>query len=276
MAASFLTGYFVELATLFVIVLVHELGHVITARGFGWQVREVKLLPFGGVAEVENQGGIPAGEDALVAIAGPLQNLWMGVAAWLLGRLGWWDADWANYVMHANVLIGLFNLLPVYPLDGGKLLQAGLGRFINYYTTMVWTARISLAASALMVFYAVVPAFWLHQGIQLNLIAVGLFLWLSNWTYSRNIPYIFYRFLMHRDQIAVRRLASGKPALPIVVGGRQTLLSVAKQFWRDKYHYIYLRGQGGKVERVLQEQQIIERLLTERNPNKPVVELFLP
>ena len=77
--ASIVTGYFVELITLFAIVFVHELGHVAAARGFGWNVLEVKLLPFGGVAEVEEAGSLPSKEEAIVAIAGPLQNLWMGI-----------------------------------------------------------------------------------------------------------------------------------------------------------------------------------------------------
>lgn len=276
MGASFLTGYFIELATLFLIVLVHEIGHVVAARSFGWQLREVKLLPFGGVLEVDNHSGVSAKEDAIVAVAGPLQNAWMGLAAWGLGQLGWWESDWAGFIVKANLAIGLFNMLPIYPLDGGKLLQAGLSKLLNYYTTMVWSARISLTCSALMLLYAVVPALAGIRGIQLNLAVVGLFLWFTNWTYSRNIPFLFYRFLMHRERLAERKLAGETAALPIVAGGRQTLMQVAKQFWRDRYHYVYLKGRGGAVEKVVPEQQIIERLLTERNPNRPLLELFLP
>ncbi|QAY65167.1 M50 family metallopeptidase [Paenibacillus protaetiae] len=275
MAASFLTGYLVELATLFLLVLVHEIGHVVVARGLDWKVREVKLLPFGGVAEVEDEGSMPSSEEALVAIAGPLQNVWMGAAAWLLGRLGWWDDGWAHYVVNANLMIGCFNLLPIYPLDGGKLLRALLSKWLTYYSMMIWTSRISLALSALMLLASFAPLIWQGQGMQLNLLAIALFLWLTNWSYYRHIPFLFFRFLMHRDRVALDRLQHGTKARPIMASGRHSLLHVAKQFWRDRYHYIYLRSSTG-VEQVLPEQQIVERILSERNPHRPMMELFLP
>ena len=63
MLASVVTGRFAELITLFAIVLWHELGHLFAALRYGWTVKEVKLLPFGGVLEVEDAGSIPAGPD---------------------------------------------------------------------------------------------------------------------------------------------------------------------------------------------------------------------
>lgn len=55
---SALTGYFIELMTLFAIVLVHELGHLFMAHEVGWKVKAVRLLPFGGVVEVEEAGAL--------------------------------------------------------------------------------------------------------------------------------------------------------------------------------------------------------------------------
>ena len=88
MLASIATGRFLELATLFAIVLIHELGHIAAAHGCGWTIKEVQLLPFGGVVEVEEAGTLPAREEAWVAIAGPLQNMWLAAAGWAVGQLG--------------------------------------------------------------------------------------------------------------------------------------------------------------------------------------------
>lgn len=274
MIGSVITGYFAELLTLFVIVLVHELGHVVVMRAFNWRVREVKLLPFGGVAEVEDAGSIPAKEEALVAIAGPLQNLWMGLLAWGCGQLGLWDAEWAEYVWKANMMIGLFNLLPIYPLDGGKLLQAAFSYSFNFYAMMKWTARISLALSAMMVMYSLYGALRSDMGIQLNLLVVGLFLCITNWTYYRNIPYLFMRFLMHRDQVISRKIAKGILASPIIVGGKQPIISVVRLLWREQYHLIYLMEASGRVLMVVPEQHVVARYLAERNPYRAAIELF--
>ncbi len=269
-----MTGFFAELITLFLLVLVHELGHVIVARGFGWTVREVKLLPFGGVVEVEEAGGLPAKEEALVAIAGPLQNVWMGLAAWACGELGLWEPAWAMYVWKANVMLGLFNLLPIYPLDGGKLLQAALSYMVNYYNMLLWSARISILFSIVMVIVSLLPLLLYEDGVQLNLMIVGLFLIVSNWTYYRNVPYLFYRFLMHRGRVERVALSSGHLASPIIVNGSQSILSVARLFRRERYHLIYMAESLSKEVKVLPEQKIVEDCLSGGDPGRAVLELF--
>lgn len=272
MLASVMTGYFLELLTLFVIVLVHELGHVIVARGFGWTIREVKLLPFGGVAEVEQSGGISAKEEALVALAGPLQNVWMSLLAWCLGALGLWDSDWGAYVAQANVMIALFNLLPIHPLDGGKLLQALLSYTFSYYRMLIWTARISLIFSVLMLASAFLPLLMEGGGFQLNLFIVGLFLFLTNWTFRKNIPFLFYRFLTHRESAAIGE--HGKAITPLIVNGRQSLLSVARLFGKERYHFIYVFEPAGSGMKVLAEGLIVEGCLSGSNPHRAVRELL--
>lgn len=274
MLASAMTGYFAELLTLFIIVLVHELGHVVAARSFGWTIREVKLLPFGGVAEVEEAGGISAKEEAFVALAGPLQNVWMGLLAWGLGAWGVWDAAWSDYIAQANLMIALFNLLPIYPLDGGKLMQALLSYVLNYYKMLQLTARISLLFSALMIISAFLPLLLDGKGIQINLVIVGTFLFMSNWTYHRNIPFLFYRFLTYRERASDEELGFGKSVSPLIVNGKQSLLSVAKLFNRERYHLVYVIDSLGAGLQVIPEKRIVEGCLSGLNPNRAVRELF--
>lgn len=274
MLASIATGYFIEIITLFGIVLMHELGHLFMARTFGWRILEVKLLPFGGVVEVEDAGGVPALEEACVAIAGPLQNLWMALAAWGCGKLGLWESSWAMYVCQANIMIGLFNLLPIHPLDGGRLLQAALSRLMNYYKVLQWSTRISLLLSAAMTAASLLPWIIFGQGIQLNAGIVGVFLFMTNWMYHRHLPFIFYRFLMHRDRLMERALRAGKLASPLIVNGKQSIWSVARLFHRESYHVIYMSEPGAGTLRLLPEQKIVESVLSDSNPHRAVCELL--
>ncbi|PZD94126.1 Zn-dependent protease [Paenibacillus sambharensis] len=274
MAASLITGYFVELLVLFSIVLIHEAGHVLAAQSFGWRIREVRLLPFGGVAETEEAGTVPALEEAVVAAAGPLQNLWMGAAAWALGAWGGFDAGWSEYIWKANLMIGLFNLLPVLPLDGGKLLSALLSCTSSYYRSLYMVTRLSLAVSLIIILYACyLPAH--HGTIQLNLLAIGIFLFVSNWTYLRNIPYVFVRFLMHRELHAAQlKNDSGEHPLPIVVKARDSLGDVLRRLRRGRYHLVCLIRDKGSVQGVIPEEHIIQAYLSEGKPGRAVSELF--
>ncbi|MFC5650089.1 site-2 protease family protein [Paenibacillus solisilvae] len=276
MMASIVTGYFVELITLFAIVLVHELGHVVVARGFGWTVREVKLLPFGGVAEVEEAGSLPSREEAIVAIAGPLQNLWMGILAWSFGQMGVWNGDWSDYVWRANLMIGLFNLLPILPLDGGKLMQAALSQTLAFHQTLVWGIRVSLAFSLIMIGYSILPLFHLDSsGIQLNLLAVGLFLFFTNWMSNRHIPFLFLRFLTNRGSSSSRSITKGVWALPIIVTRRHTVSAALRLFKRDSYHLVIVMEEQGRILAVLPEQKLVNGFLADGKSDRAVLDLFM-
>jgi stage IV sporulation protein FB len=257
--ASIATGRFTDIVMLFGIVLWHELGHLFAAIRFGWTVREVKLLPFGGVMEVEEAGTLPAKEEAWVAAAGPAQNALLAGIAWGLSRAGGIDAGWADDFVVANALIGLFNLLPMLPLDGGRILQAWISCRVPYHSTLLWCARVSLVFSALLTFAAFVPM--LNGGLlQLNLLAVGMFLFASNWYGLRHVPFVFLRFLVHRSESSERRVKLGVLSRPIVISENLALFSILRLFMKEQYHLVYVMNKG-KIANVVPEKAIIDGFL---------------
>lgn len=259
MLLSVLTGRFQEMIALFFIVLLHELAHLWTALRFGWKVREVKLLPFGGVVETEEAGSVPAREEALVAAAGPAYNALLSLAAWGLGHAGLIDQAWAEDFARASGLIAAFNLLPVLPLDGGKLLQCWFCLHFPYHRTLIWSARISLLFSAAVILGALSPP--LYGGlVHLNLLAIGLFLFASNWTYMRNLPFVFLRFLVRRAERASNRIDAGTLAQPIVVSRHRQLSHVVRLLMKERYHLVYMMDHG-KISRVVPEGQVIDGFL---------------
>jgi len=259
MIGSVATGRFAELIVLFFIVLWHELGHLIAALRFGWKVREIKLLPFGGVVEVEDAGSVPVREELWVAIAGPAQNAVLAAIGLLLGYVGWIDKAWSEDFVRANAVIAFFNLLPILPLDGGRMLQSWLSLRIPYHRTLLWSVKISLLFSGMMVAVSLYP---LVRGglLHLNLLAVGLFLCASNWTYFRNIPFVFLRFLVHRSERAELHFDRGKLSMPIVISENRPLARILKLYMKEQYHLVYVMKQG-KIARVVPEKAIIDGFL---------------
>ena len=101
--------------------LVHELAHALVARHLGLHVIDITIWPLGGMARLEGMGERPSAE-APVAAAGPLANLALGALFFILP----WE--WADWGVWLNLLLGVGNLLPAFPLDGGRLLRAWLAR----------------------------------------------------------------------------------------------------------------------------------------------------
>ncbi|ULO08683.1 M50 family metallopeptidase [Paenibacillus sp. 19GGS1-52] len=253
---SVLTGQFLELLTLFMIVLVHEMGHVCAALLTGVSVKSVQLLPFGGVAIIEDHGQLTASREIGIALAGPLQNGIMIVIAYGILQAGVGNGAFLNYFIQANTIIALFNLLPILPLDGGKVLQAAISLLLPYYFTLLWSGRVSVTASILVVAYALLPL-GAGGGLRLNLLMIGAFLLYSNITDHRNFPYRFVSFLMHREAVYERHLRTGSVARPIVALAAKPLDDILRLFKRNQYHFIYVLNDSGDVLAVVPEQRLI-------------------
>lgn len=132
--AGVLTGLSL-VVMLFVCVLLHEYGHALAARRYGIATRNITLLPIGGVALLESMPRDPRAE-IVVALAGPAVNLVIAAAAWIVlvfsgqhagaAAGGLLQMSLLPSLIAANLMLGLFNLLPAFPMDGGRVLRAAL------------------------------------------------------------------------------------------------------------------------------------------------------
>lgn len=142
---------------LWVSVLVHELSHSLVARGFGLPVRRILLYPLGGYSEIEQEPPTP-GKEFLVSAAGPVLSLALAAAGYgiievihphgLTGLV-------IQQLVWANLLVGIFNLLPGLPLDGGRMLRAGVWKLTHKPTTA--TVAAAWAGRVLAVLVLVLP-----------------------------------------------------------------------------------------------------------------------
>ena len=118
-------GYFVLLTA--IAVAVHELGHYAALRLSGGEIKRLKLW-IGGVSMV--YGGLGYAGEAITALAGPLASLLLAVAASFFGRIfsGAAISESAYHLAGLSLLLAIFNMLPVFPLDGGRVLFATIAR----------------------------------------------------------------------------------------------------------------------------------------------------
>lgn len=179
---------------LFVCVVLHELGHAVTAKYFKVNVPTITLLPIGGVAQLERMPDKPL-QEFLIAVAGPLVNfvlalLLLPVAAVLIGlgmndgTIGGGFMDWIAhmqipsfsglviYLTVTNVVLGVFNLLPAFPMDGGRILRALLALGFPY----VQATRVAVYVGRFM---AILFAIWGIMGGGIFMLLIAFFVYVG-------------------------------------------------------------------------------------------------
>lgn len=162
------------LLAVFASVLLHELGHALVARRYGVATRRIILSPIGGIAQLEGMPRRPRQELA-VALAGPAVNFVVAAGLWLLAPLvagAPIAASLLGSVLLANLGLGLFNLVPAFPMDGGRALRAVLAERVGPYRATETAAKVGKAIAVVM---GVVGLVWGPFLLAL----VATFVWLA-------------------------------------------------------------------------------------------------
>lgn len=137
---------------LLISVLVHELAHALTAKIYGWPTQKIVLNLWGGHTQFENFTATPA-RSVIVALAGPAANLVLAGGAWVVlsaASMGTVAAILTNIFMWANFVIGVFNVLPGLPLDGGRIVESAVwkatGSQAKGTVAAGWAGRVIVVA----------------------------------------------------------------------------------------------------------------------------------
>ncbi|MFA2564778.1 MULTISPECIES: stage IV sporulation intramembrane metalloprotease SpoIVFB [Bacillus] len=259
------TARFKELILLFCIVLIHELGHAFAAAHYNWRIKKIQLLPFGGVAELEEHGNKSLKEELVVVIAGPIQHIWMMVVGYIVFEAGWLGADLYYFFIWNNIIILAFNLLPIWPLDGGKVLFNVLSYRFPYLQAHEKMMKLSC------VFFSVILVWqllWNSNNIMMWVLLI--FLAVSLYQEWKQRQYSFMRFLLERyygNKRGIEKIA------PIEVQSEDHLYKIFTKFRRGYKHSIIVHGKY-KEHYTLDENELLYAYFTEKRTTSSVEELI--
>ena len=252
-----LVGLLPKAVVVFGCILLHELAHVLVAVGYGLRVREIEILPIGGVARIQGLTDTSPAVEKRIAIAGPLVNFVLAGAAWLIGR--YTETNWESYAffLQTNLALGFFNLLPALPLDGGRIYRAGLTNLVGYRqateqaaNTGRITAICLAAAGCWSIYYGV---------INLTLFFLAVFLYLAA---TRERGMASYICMQHLTKKKEELLARGVLITAQFTAVASTpLRDIVRWFEPQKYHTVYVVEEDCRMTGLLTETEILAGIM---------------
>jgi Zn-dependent protease/CBS domain-containing protein len=261
-------------AIMFACVLAHEFGHALVARRSGVRAKSIILLPIGGITQLDDSQPVdlkafpdpaarklePWKRDILIALAGPLANLFMALvsAAILLmfiPRLDLWtwpfmrSGNLPRSLVWINLYIAGFNLLPAYPMDGGRVLRALFSRHMDPIQATRRAVSIGQAFATLFILTGMLlPNYWLTL--------VGLFLFIASQMEERSAVFQSVLEKVHLEDIMLTDFATLSPADTL-----EDALEKAVHTLQDDFPVI----RGSDMVGVISRQKILEALRVEGN-----------
>ncbi|GAA4422743.1 site-2 protease family protein [Pontibacter saemangeumensis] len=250
----------------FFCVVLHELGHSLTAQRFGINTKTITLLPIGGVASLERMPEKPR-QELLIAVAGPAVNVVIALILWLvlpsLGDIPTEEffmritpANFLYLLLFVNVVLVLFNAIPAFPMDGGRVLRALLAFKLG-------RARATQIASNLGQLLAIG---FIFIGFFYNpfLILIGAFVYFG--AYSENM------MVQHLDYLRGHSVREGMMTNFVTLAPTETVREALNKLLMGSEHEFIVELDGAVVGTLTRSQLI--QAVKEEQMQKPVAEIM--
>ena len=230
--------------------LIHELGHSFVATNRGYRLNKIVLMPFGAVVK-GNVRGLKLKDQAIIAFAGPVTNIVIGfffVALWWFFPVVY---PYTEQIVISNLSIGLINLLPIYPLDGGRVSYALIASKIGEKKATKISKIVGLVLSLGLFATFIISLF---KTVNYSLLFFSAFSFFGNFNREKQNEYVRFAFL--RDEEILKR---GVRVNRIAVDKNVTLKRVMGLVDLNAINQVEVYEKGEKI--AVLEQKTLENIL---------------
>lgn len=225
---SFLTGHFKNLFFFTLIIIIHELGHSTIGLIFKFKLKRIEIYPYGGCSKLEYEINTPLIKEFFVLLMGPLTQIIF------VNIIGLSNINVPSYFFDYHYFILIFNLLPIYPLDGGKLLNILMSYLLSFYNSLKYSIYTS--------YFIYIIIFIIEILFIKNLIFFLIFILLGIKVFKEinKVYYYYQKFLLERylKKYEFRKMKK---------------ISILKQMKRDYYHLFKIDNEIVLEDKILDD-----------------------
>jgi len=204
--------------------LVHEGAHVLAARLFGLKIRRVLPLPIGFLADIEGLDAISICRKIVIYAAGPLANI--GIAIVFISN---------PYIYYTNMVMAIFNMLPIYPLDGGRIVLGIMSKCMGIMRAVRVVNRFNWMMAAFLILVGMLQLYYYPPNF--SILMIGIYLIFISRIIRQDLPLRFFKQLAI-DRVKPRKLPTRLICMPKGSGAQELFNRIN---W-DDYHIFLVGG----------------------------------
>jgi len=259
-------GYLEQFIIIFLFVSLHEAGHIIIGNIFHIKTEKVIITPVGETAVMKNIDNIPFTKKLTIFIAGPCVNILFYIIFKTANTI--YSDDFFIFAANTNYLLALFNLTPLYPLDGGRILMLIINKIFPIMQSNKIIIKVSGIISVLFIVLGIIQIILFPYNI--SLLCIGMYLYKTrNKTYF-GMTFNFYKHLMNKKNVSTGII----PLKSFYVDNNLEIKKIIKKLYYDFYcvfyvyedrmfkskvfeweviEYIQKKGIGGKISDIVKK-----------------------
>lgn len=253
-------GLKMEIALAFFWITLHELAHYIVATKVGGNVEGFKVHCLGATLELSDYEELSPSEQIVICLAGPMFNFIVAGGCYFLYKI------YGNSIIlscyEVNLILGLFNIMPAYPLDGARILSAFLSKKMLYKKAKNIAAYISYVTSGVMALIFIATIVLIHK-LSIFILVFSVVIIYETYQEKRKVMYIIMGdIIKKRNKLIKKKYIDNKS---VSVYYEQNLINILGLVEKNKFHTFYVLDDDMKLMYILREDELMDALKTQGN-----------
>jgi len=256
LVSAIVAGFYIELLAALSALLIHEIAHIFLARMLGLKVEKLELLPFGGRIKMNLDETMPESE-MITVLAGPMANFIMAGLLFFLVVEDFINLDLAQILIKYQLSLGLFNMLPALPLDGGRIFVLWLRQFMNYLSAVRLATKIGKTLAVIIFLFTVLG--FAFGKLYINFLVISILLFLQAHKETKDAPLVFMAHLSKKKEYLSRKGYMSVETLVVVES--TSVKTIIYLFTPQKYFLVKVLNHDMHIIKCLTETEIFNKIV---------------
>ena len=251
----FILGLDIKFIVCFFFIALHEISHLIVVKIMNIRTGDFRLHCLGATLEIKDYDSLSLKEQIVICLAGPVFNILMSIIFFII--FYFFRNDFLLMIMEVNLALAVFNIMPMYPLDGFKLLVS----IFSLKLSCIHANKVSNAISYIVniIFIIISMLFLIHRNISgIFIIIICCFSIFKTFKDRKNIMYTVMESLFKKQNLITRKKYMKTKSISVFWG--ETVVNLLKVLEKDRFHIFYVLDENMRLVYILREDEFIEIL----------------